>query len=161
MPASFWILLQIFSQKLFYKNFSGRQLLILPQNKSSSYPEIWSSGDIIIPRKEYVKSIIFSTRPFGNLGISILASAPRNQHRHYKKFLFLPFEVSYEENIYKSFSSTLAHLSGSFSRCLVEFQQLFCKKPVSTCFWRKEIHSRRYLRTFRNTHGWKLHFSRL
>ena len=58
----------------------------------------------------------------------------------------------------KSFSSTLAHLIGSFSHCL---EQLFCRKPVSTCFWRKELHSRRYLRSFKNTHGWKLHFAGL
>ena len=48
------------------------------------------------------------------------------------------------------FLSTLAHLSGSFSRRL---EQLFCRKPVSTCFWRKELHSRRYLRSFKNTQG--------
>ena len=56
----------------------------------------------------------------------------------------------------KSFSSTLAHLPGNFSRCL---EQLFCRKPVSNCFWRQELHSRRNLRSFKNTHGWKLHFA--
>ena len=43
----------------------------------------------------------------------------------------------------KYFSSTLADLAdlaaGSFSRCL---EQLFCRKPISACFLRKELHSR-------------------
>ena len=41
----------------------------------------------------------------------------------------------------KYFSSTLAELPGSLGRCL---EQLFCRKPVSACFLRKELHSRRY-----------------
>ena len=39
----------------------------------------------------------------------------------------------------KYFSSALADLPGSFSRCL---EQLFCRKPVSACFVRRELHSR-------------------
>ena len=63
-----------------------------------------------------------------------------------------------KKSMVKSFSSILAHLPGSFSRCL---ERLFCRKPVSSCFWRKELHSRCYLRSFKKTHGWKLHFARL
>ena len=37
----------------------------------------------------------------------------------------------------KYFSSTLADLPGSLSRCL---EQLFCRKPVSVSFLRKELH---------------------
>ena len=58
----------------------------------------------------------------------------------------------------KYFSSTLDDLPGSFSRFL---EQLFCRKPVSACFLRKELHSRRYLRSFKNTQGLELHFASL
>ena len=75
------------------------------------------------------------------------------------KSLFLPFEVLYEENIHGDyFSSTLAELPGSFSRCL---EQLFCRKPIGRCILRKELHSRRYLRSFKNTQGLKPHFASL
>ena len=60
------------------------------------------------------------------------------------KSLFLPFEVLYEENIHGEV------------RCL---EQLFCRKPVSACFLRKELHGTRYLRSFKNTQELELHFA--
>ena len=75
------------------------------------------------------------------------------------KFLFLSFKVSYEENIYcEVLFKHPCTLPGSFSCCI---EKLFCRKPVSTYFWRKEIYSRSYLRSFKKIHGWKLHFTRL
>ena len=76
------------------------------------------------------------------------ASASRHQHRHWrlhrhcKKEIFFLWSfyfcqskfVMKKTSMVKSFSSTFAHLTGSVSRC---FEQLFCRKPVSTCFWRK------------------------
>ena len=56
----------------------------------------------------------------------------------------------------KYFSSTIADLPGSLRRCL---EQLFCRKPANA--WRKELHSRRYLKSFKNTQGLKLHFAGL
>ena len=53
----------------------------------------------------------------------------------------------------KSFPSTLVGLPGSFS-CYLE--QLFFAEPVRFCFRRKELHSRCYFRSFKNTQGWKL-----
>ena len=115
------------------------------------------------------KSIAKWSEISGHLEIS--ASTSRHQHRHWRRhrhqhcktvfflakflFCFLKFLMK-KTSMMKSFSSTLAHLPWSFSRCL---ELLFCRKPVSTCFWRKELHSRRYLRSFKNTHGWKLHFA--
>ena len=55
----------------------------------------------------------------------------------------------------KYFSSALADIPGSFRWCL---EYLFCRKPVSICFWRKELHSRRYFKSFKNTQSLKLHF---
>ena len=102
--------------------------------------------------------IIQNLGRFGNLGIGIgIGIAKKNFFL--AKFLFLPFEVSYEENIY---GEVLFKYPCTPSW---EFQPLFrvviLKKPVSTCFWRKELHSRRYLRSFKNTHGWKLHSAHL
>ena len=45
-------------------------------------------------------------------------------------FCFSKYNMK-KTSMVKSFSSTLAHIPGSFSRCL---EQLFCRKPVSTCF---------------------------
>ena len=76
------------------------------------------------------------------------------RHRYCKKFI-LPSEVfifairSYlwsETSVVKSYSSTLAVFSGRFSCCL---EQLFCREHIRACFWRKELHSRRYLRSFK------------
>ena len=91
--------------------------------------------------------------------LEILASASRHRHRLFAKSLFLSFEVLYEESIYGEvpFKYTCWH-SWDFRRCL---EQLFCRKPVSACFWRKELHNRRYLRSFKNTQGLKLHFAGL
>ena len=46
--------------------------------------------------------------------------------------------------------SKLAGLPGNFSCCL---EHLTCREPVSTCFCRKEIHKRDYIRSFKNTQG--------
>ena len=103
----------------------------------------------------------------GHLEISALASGHQRRHWQWiaKKFFFLRsfyFCISKflmrKTSMVKSFSSTLAYLPGSFSCCL---EQLLSRKPVTTCFWRKELHSRRYIRSFKNTHGWKLDFARL
>ena len=79
----------------------------------------------------------------GHLEIS--ASASHHRYRHFKiifylsRSWFLLFEVSYEVK------HSRWRLPGSSSCCL---EQSFCREPVSACFWRKELHSRRYL-----THG--------
>ena len=107
------------------------------------------------------------SKPFGNLGIGISASALASTSASalQKKFFFsqsLYFCLSKfymkKTSMVKYFWSTLADLPGSFSRYL---EQLFCRKLVSACFWRKELLSRRYLRSFKNTQGWKLHFAGL
>ena len=64
-------------------------------------------------------------------------------------FCFSKFYMK-KTSVVKYFSSTLADLPGSFKQCL---EQLFCGKPVRTSIWRKELHSRRYLRSFKNTQG--------
>ena len=95
--------------------------------------------------------------------LEISASASAMTSALQKNFFFLRSFYFYfskflmkKTSMVKSFSSTLVHLPGNFSRCL---EQLFCRKPVSNCFWRQELHSRRNLRSFKNTHGWKLHFA--
>ena len=115
----------------------------------------------------YLKSLIISCELFVKKLISAIWKS-RHQHlgisigiakKVLRSFYFcLSKYLMKKISIVKSFSSTLAHLIGSFSGCL---EQLFCRKPVSTCFLRKELHSRRYLRSFKNTHGWKLHFAGL
>ena len=71
-------------------------------------------------------------RPFGNLGIGIKVSY------EVKHSWWSPFQVQLQA---------------------WEFQLLlFCREPVSACFWRNEFHSGRYLRSFKNTEGWKLQF---
>ena len=111
--------------------------------------------------------LFISTRPFGILGIGILASAlallasvsaPALQKIYFVlQSLYFCLSKFYMKKIsmVKYFWSTLADLPGSFSQYL---EQLFCKKSVSACFWRKKLHSRRYLRSFKNTQGWKLYF---
>ena len=75
------------------------------------------------------------------------------------KSLFLLLEVLYEKtSMVEYFSSTLGDLPKSFRQCL---EQLFCRKRVNACFWRKELHNRRYLRSFKNTQDLKLHFAGL
>ena len=69
-------------------------------------------------------------------------SASSSRHRYWNcKIIFLPFNVLIFA--FRSFLWSKTRLPGSSSRCLV---QLFCREPVSTRFWRKELHSRRYLR---------------
>ena len=80
-------------------------------------------------------------QPFGNLGISISASASAltsaaasalQNFFFLRSFYFCLSKILMKKkSMVKSFSSALAHLPGSCSRCL---QQLFCRKPVSTCF---------------------------
>ena len=107
--------------------------------------------------------------PFGNLGIGISASASALTsawasalQRIYFVLRSLYFCLSKfymkKTSMVKYFSSTLAGLSCSFIQCL---EQLFCRKPVSVCYLRKALHSRRYLRSFKNTQGLKLHFASL
>ena len=52
------------------------------------------------------------------------------------------------------FSSTLADLQTMFRAVILQ-------ETVNTCFCKKELHSRRYLRSFKNAHGLKLHFAGL
>ena len=35
-------------------------------------------------------------------------------------------------------------------------EQLFCREPISACFWRKELHHGRYFRSFKNKEGGSL-----
>ena len=87
---------------------------------------------------------VFKTflRSFGNLGIGISASASAltlASASALQNFLFvlrsfyfcLSNYIIKKTSTVKSFSSTLAHIPGSFSRCL---EQLFFGKPVCTCF---------------------------
>ena len=100
--------------------------------------------------------------------LEISASAPRHQHRHWRRHryrhckFFLPFEVLIfafrsfllsKTSMVKSFSNTLASFPESVCCCL---EQLFCSDVFSACFWRKELRYGRYLRSFKNTQGWKL-----
>ena len=77
------------------------------------------------------------------------------QRRCFKKFI-LPFEVLIFD--FWSFLWSKTSMRKSFSSTLVgplwRFQLLFI-----ACFWRKELHSGRYLRNFKNTHCWKLQFA--
>ena len=85
-------------------------------------------------------------KPFGNLGIGISASASAltsaSASALQKKFCLAKFLFCLskflikKKSMVKSFSSTLVHHPGSFSRCLGES---FCRNQVSTCFWRKEL----------------------
>ena len=57
------------------------------------------------------------------------------------------WKLSSKKSMVESFLSTLEDLPEGFpKRCL---QQLLCREPVSICFCKKELHSRRYLRNFR------------
>ena len=93
--------------------------------------------------------------------LEILTLASRHQHRHCKNFI-LPFEVLIiafrsflwsKTSMFKSFSSTLVGVLRS-SNCSLE--QLFCWELISTCFWRKELFSGRYFRSFKSTQAWRL-----
>ena len=79
---------------------------------------------------------------FGNLGISISASASAltsalalalQKPYFVLRSLYFCLSKFYMKKVsmVKYFSSTLADLRGSFSRCL---EQLFCRKPVRACF---------------------------
>ena len=105
--------------------------------------------------------LIHAERPFGNLDIGISASASALQKICFVlRSLYFCFSKFYmkKTSMVKYFSSTHADLPRSFRRCL---GQLFCRKPVSAWFWRKEVRDRRYLRSFENTQGLKLHFAGL
>ena len=107
----------------------------------------------------------------GNLEIS--ASASRHQHQHWHRhwhrhckiflsfkaliFTFRSFLLS-KISMVKFFSNALASFSASVCCCL---EQLFCRDVISTCFWRKELRHGRYLKSFKNTQGWKLQLLRL
>ena len=93
--------------------------------------------------------------PFGKIGLSI----------GIVKVLFLPFDVLIKSCLSRFFMNKtsmglpfqvhLQVLSEGFSCCL---EQLFSREPVSTCLWKKELHSRRYLRSFKNRQGWNPQF---
>ena len=78
-------------------------------------------------------------RSFENLGIGILASALaltstlasalEKKLFCLTKSLFLPYMK--KTSLVEYFSSTLADFLGSFKRYL---EQLFCRKPINTCF---------------------------
>ena len=67
-------------------------------------------------------------------------------------FAFRSFLLS-KTSMVKSFSNTLESFHESVCCCL---EQLFCRGVVSACFWRNELRHGRYLRSFKNTQGWKL-----
>ena len=116
---------------------------------------IWSC-QLLLTRKDFnfnwlwlIKLIWWNRtrpKPFGNLGIGISASASAltsasasalQKKICLAKFLFcLSKFLIKKKSMVKSFSSTLVHHPGSFSRCLGES---FCRNQVSTCFWRKEL----------------------
>ena len=113
--------------------------------------------------------LIHAERPFGNLDIGISASASALTSASASalqkicfvlRSLYFCFSKFYmkKTSMVKYFSSILADLPSNFRRCL---EQLFCRKPVSAWFWRKQLHSRRYLRSFKNTHGRFVNFAGL
>ena len=59
-------------------------------------------------------------RRFGNLGIGISASASALQKKFFMQSFYFCLSnfLMKKASMVKSFSSTLAHLPGSFSRCL-------------------------------------------
>ena len=59
-------------------------------------------------------------------------------------FLFFLLKLSFEVKhpLWSLFQVYLADLPGSFSCCL---EQLFCREPANSCFWRKELHNKSYL----------------
>ena len=61
-----------------------------------------------------------------------------------------------KNSVAKNVSSTLANVLESFSCC---FEQLFCRKTLTTCLWRKKLHSACYLRSFKNKQDLKLQFA--
>ena len=67
-----------------------------------------------------------------------------------EKFLLLPFEVPYEVKP-PWLSPSQVHLQ-TFLEVLVAVQ-LFCRKRVCACFLRKELLTRRYLRSFKKKQG--------
>ena len=98
---------------------------------------------------------------FGNLGIGFPISVSALTSASALDF-FLPFEaLSFafwsflwsKTSMVKSFSKTLASFP---ERVCCSLEQLFCSDVVSACFWRKELRYGRYLRSFKNTQGWKL-----
>ena len=56
----------------------------------------------------------------------------------------------------ESFLSTLAGRHGKYPK--IRLEQLFCKEPVNACFSLKELHGCRYHRSFKNTQGGSLYF---
>ena len=77
---------------------------------------------------------------------SALTSAlQKNSFFLWRFYFWLSKLLMKKTSMLKSLSSTPAHVLGSFVRSL---EQLFCRKPVGTCF----------CRSFKNTHSWKLQF---
>ena len=112
---------------------------------------------------------IQNQRSLRNLGIGFSASASALtsasastlEKFHFvlqSLYFYLSKFLMEKTSMVKFFSNTLADLPGSFRNYFV---QLFCRKPASACFWRKELHSRLCLRSFKNTQSWKLHFAGL
>ena len=92
----------------------------------------------------------------GHLEISASALALTSALALQKVYFALrTFSLS-KTSMRKSFPSIFAGFPRSFSCCL---EQLFSRKLVSTCFWRKELNSGRYLTSFKSRHGWKLQFA--
>ena len=93
--------------------------------------------------------------------MKISASTSQHQHRHWRwhqhrhcKFFFAFRSFLWSKtSMVKSFSTTFVNLPGSVC-CYLE--QLFSREVVSACFWRKKLRHGRYLRSFKNTQGWKL-----
>ena len=86
-----------------------------------------------------------------NIGhLEISASASRHQHRYWRRHrhcnFFFPFSALFFT--FRSFLWNKTFMVKSFSN--------FCRDVASACFWRKELRHGCYLRSFKNTQGWKL-----
>lgn len=66
----------------------------------------------------------------------------------------------FKKRLLRNFLVIISVRPGSFPN--INLEQLFCKEPVGTCFYKKEeLHCRRYLRKylkFYNTQFWRLQF---
>ena len=134
--------------------------------EGQNYKNFFILTNLSWKRKKYLVLLL----PFFILLVSAIWKS-RHRHLHISidtdvgigivKF-FLPFKTlifafrSFLLNktfMVKSFSNTLASFLESVCCCL---EQLFFRDVVSAYFWRKDLRHGRYLRSFKNTQGWKL-----
>ena len=97
------------------------------------------------------------TGPFGNIGISMVIDVGIIIAKILfclSKFQFLSFKVYYE--VKHPWWSPIYNMQIFLEDFSCYLEQLFCREPISACFWRKELHHGRYFRSFKNTEGGSL-----